>query len=47
MTQPTRLQKALTTKAEINLTFTAAEKMAADCELNLATREAGEEILTR
>jgi len=47
MPQPTRLQRALNTKAEIDLKFTAPERMAADCELNLATREAGEEILTR
>ncbi len=47
MPQPTRLEKAIATKAEIDLKFTAAEKVAASCELNLATREAGEEILTR
>ena len=47
MAQPTRLEKALTTKAEIDLKFTAPEIVAANCELNLATREAGEEILTR
>ena len=39
MTQPTRLQKALNTKAEIDKKFTAPEKVAADCELNLAVME--------
>jgi len=40
MPQPTRLERAVNTKAEIDLKFTAPEKMAADCELNEAIREA-------
>ena len=40
MVQPTRLQRALSTKAEIDLKFTAPEKAAADNELNEAIREA-------
>ncbi len=39
MAQPTRLEKALSTKAEIDLKFTAPEIVAADCELNLAILE--------
>ena len=40
MPQPTRLERAQNTKAEIDQKFTAPEIVAADCELNEAIREA-------
>ncbi|KKK58700.1 hypothetical protein LCGC14_2108490 [marine sediment metagenome] len=39
MPQPTRLERAQNTKAEIDQKFTAPEKVAASCELNLAILE--------
>ena len=47
MAQPSRLTRAINTKKEQDTKFTSVERVAAGCELNLATTEAGEDYPSR